>query len=294
MTKREYRCSDCGLTGHKLWRDYGYCDELWCAVCCEKRIAEAELKHPSSPWDGPRDPLDMMVYEFSAVPAIPDDDDCDVFQSAGALKADRLLWWHSLPTYTDENREIRTIIAVLYDAYEKARVEYDGAASLTNEVNDLRRQLRLGDIKRSFRLNGYSYERTLESVRSAMLSMLDTLYTIQRERLDLINQKWDLEWRLTRTVVQVTRQITVTIWGSDTRKVDLDDGKVMYITGGVEKSRTLKAGDRIALGADRRAVVLESNDSRLCPTIMDYDQDGAMLVRGLLQRGDAYTVNGRY
>lgn len=284
MSYKKYVCSDCGLAGHKLWRDYGYCDELWCALCCEKRIAKAEEKHPSDPWDKPHGPLDMMRYGFSGVAAIPTDEDCDVYQSAGALKAKQLLWWHSLPTYEDQGREIRTVMAVVRDTWDQLASEYKYTMQTWDKVQDLRvaselnRKPRPDDPTK----DGYSYRRDLNEVRALMLSMLQKLYDIQGLRLELYSEQSDLEWQKNRAVLELTGPAVITVWGSKTQEFE-HDGKKWYITGGEEQPMSLTAGQRIAV-SNGRGVVLTGDRWQECPTIMDFGQDADALVRSLLER----------
>lgn len=292
--KGEYKCSDCGLTGHKLWRDYGYADELWCAACCDKRIAEAELKHPSDPWDEPPGPLDKMVYGFSgvaAIPSFPEDGNFEVFQSAGAYKVPGLLWWHALPTYQDERTEIRTVMAVMRTTWTSIGVHYRSLASQIRKINGLRMRLNqpLLAVPEDPTEQGYGYSHKIESAREVMLSHLATLFELQGRSLELYKEQGNLEWRLDRLVVEITKPAAVKIWGSKTEKLG-----EYYVTSPEEQVRTLKPGDRIAVGRTNTAVLIVDNEFTKSPSILDFDQDGGRLVKKLVGDGAAKVVDGRY
>ncbi len=280
----DYRCTDCGRTGFKLWRDYGYCDELWCAICCEKKIKAAEEKHPPNPWDDPPGPLDMMRYGFSGVAAIPTDGDCDSYQSAGALKADQLLWWHALPTYPNENDEIRTVMAVLRDSREDLGREERAEAKQIQKVNSL--LIQLGKMPKSFPTKvsdaGYGYKRELADVKRVLLETLKLLYDVQGRRLELYNEQSDCEWLLTRKVYMVLDPIKVTIWGTKTTVHEMENGKFLRITGGENQPMELSTGTKIAVSERGAAVVLLGDSWKECPSIMDHDQDGRALADRLL------------
>lgn len=288
-----YKCTDCGVSGFKLWRDYGYCDELWCALCCEKRIAE-KAREPD-PWEDPPGPLNMMRYGFSGVAAIPVDDDLDAYQSAGAFKAEGLLWWHALPTFNDERREIETVMHTLRKASDDLGREERAERSLIQKVNGLRGQL--GKLPLPFPKmlseDGYGYRRELESARAVMLEMLGRVYAVQARRLELYQQESDLRWTLERKVVELIEPHTVTIWGTKTETHDLGNGKVLRISGGEEQPMELSPGQRIALGRTGTAVVLLGESYRDCPTIMDYGQDGQMLIDELQKSGKVFFVWGQ-
>lgn len=292
MAKSKYKCSDCGLEGHKLWRDYGYADELWCAVCCDRKIAAAEKKRPSDPWDEPNGPLNKMVYGFSGVPAIPSHpDNFDIFQSSGAYKTEQLLWWQALPTYEDERTEIQTIVYTMRESWDRLRDRHLQIVGQIKKVNALRARLRLPElgIPENPTANGYGYSRTIESAREVMLSHLRKLYDAQGRSLELYREMGNLEWRLDRLVIEITKPVAVTVLGSKTEK----HGEY-YITGPEEQKRTLQPGERIAIGRTNSAVVITDNEFVKSPSILDYEQDGDMLVQKFVGGGVSKVVDGRY
>ncbi len=284
-----YKCTDCGVTGLKLWRDYGYCDELWCALCCEKRIAAKDCKQ--DPWDEPPGPLDMMRLGFSGVAAIPTDEDCDAYQSSGAYKVPGLLWWHALPTFTDEHREIMTVMHTLREARDDYAREERANQALIKKVNSLRIQvgkfpIDLPPLKSDA---GWGYRRELTDVKRVMLETLELLFDCQTKRLELYNEQSDLEWMLTRTVVEVIDPIKVRIWGTKTETFPMENGKFMRISGGEEQSLELQRGQKIAVSSRGMAVVL-LGEFRECPTIMDHGQDGNRLLEELRNNRKVRTV----
>ncbi len=287
-----YKCTDCGVTGLKLWRDYGYCDELWCALCCEKRIAD-KARAPD-PWDEPPGPLDMMRYGFSGVAAIPSDGDCDSYQSSGAYKGEGLLWWHALPTFKDENREIATVMYTLRQSREDLAMHERAEQKLTIKVNELR--ARLGKTPKPVPEittdAGYGYRRQLDDAKRVMMETLRLLFDSQDNRLKLYQEENDLEWILERAVYQLKEPASVTIWGSKSETIPMDNGKFMRITGGQEQILALSPGQRIAVGKRGMAVVLLGESFRDCPTIMDHGQDGWRLVDDLLRKHSIVEVRG--
>lgn len=290
----DYKCTDCGVTGLKLWRDYGYCSELWCAMCCKVKIAKAEEARKSDPWDEPPGPLDMMRYGFSGVAAIPTDADCDAYQSSGAFKADGLLWWHALPTFADEHSEIQTVMHTIRRSREDLAREEEANHEQTKKVNSLR--VRVGklpiavpDIKSD---GGWGYRHELSDARRVMLETLKTLYTTQNRRLELYNEQADLEWLLERDVVELIQPTKVRIWGTETKTVPMENGKLLRISGGVEQSMDLEPGQRIAVSKRGLAVVLLGETFRECPTIMDHNQNGRMLLDELFENDKVIAVRG--
>ncbi len=282
MNFEKYKCSDCGLSGVKLWRDYGYCDELWCAVCCEKRIKTSEEKYPPNPWDEPPGPLNMMRMGFNGVAAIPCDDDCDSYQSAGALKADQLLAWHALPTFLDENREIKTVMHTMRDTWDQIANEWKWTNEVLKKVNVLRMKLHLIPVTppEDPTKDGYGYEHKIEVARQVMLSHLQKLYAEQKRRMDLYEEEGNLKWRLGRKTYVARAPFTVTIWGSKTVKSDK-----WYITGPEKQSKDILPGMQIAVWNSRAVVLLDDEDIRKCPSITDFDDDGDELIVSLRGRG---------
>lgn len=287
-----YKCTDCGVTGLKLWRDYGYCNELWCALCCEKLIA-AKARAPD-PWDEPPGPLDMMRYGFSGVAAIPSDGDCDSYQSSGAYKSDGLLWWHALPTFTDENREIATVMYTLRRSREDLAMNERAEQKLVQKVNGLLLRLRRPQkpVPEITTDAGYGYRHELSDARRVMMETLRLLYDSQGNRLKLYQEENDLEWILERAVYQLTKPATVTIWGSKTETIQMENGKFWTISGGEEQLVDLTPGQKIAVGKRGMAVVLLGDSFRECPTIMDHSQDGWELIDDLLKKRSIVTVEG--
>jgi hypothetical protein len=282
MNFEKYKCSDCGLSGVKLWRDYGYCDELWCAVCCEKRIAKAEEKHPPSPWDDPPGPLNMMRYGFNGVAAIPCDDDCDLFQSSGALKSEQLLAWHALPTFVDENREIRTVMHMMREAWDDLGNEYKWTNNVLDEVNKLRKQFGRLPLPTppDPTKDGYGWEHKIDVARAVMLSHLEKLYAEQKRRMDLYEEKSNLEWHATRRTYVAKKSFSVKIYGSETIK-----SGDWYITGPKEMDKEVYPGMEIAVGRTGSAVLILGETYKECPSILDFDGDGYELINSLRGRG---------
>lgn len=286
----KYKCTDCGVSGVKLWRDYGYCDELWCATCCERKIEEKGCK--TDPWDEPPGPLDMMRSGFSGVAAIPTDEDCDSYQSAGALKAEQLLWWHELATFPVLDREIRTVMHTLRKAREDLEQEQKAERALNEECNDLRFRTghQLVILPEPSKTVGWGYRTELADAKRVMLDTLRHLFDAQGRRLALYEEKSNLEWILTRTVVEVVDPVKVTIWGTKTTTHELDDGKFLRISGGEEQPLVLQRGQRIAVSTRGLAVALLGETFRECPTIMDFGQDGHRLLEELRNNRKVYTV----
>jgi hypothetical protein len=280
----DYKCTDCGKVGFKLWRDYGYCDELWCATCCQKKIKKAEQKHPSDPWDEPPGPLDMMRSGFSGVAAIPCDGDCDSYQSAGAYKTEGLMWWHALPTFADEPDEIRTVMHTLRKAREDLGSEHKQACNLIQKINSLR--IRVGRPPMEFPKEskaGWGYRHELAEARATMLVALRELFEMQGRRLELYEEESNLEWYLERQVYMVKRPTKVVIWGTKTETFPMEDGKFLRISGGEEQDMELTPGMKFAVGRSGSAVVLLGEKFRECPSIMDFGQDGRQLAFELLR-----------
>lgn len=285
----DYKCSTCGVTGMKLWRDYGYCDELWCATCCERIIAEKGCK--TDPFDEPPGPLDMMRSGFSGVAAIPTDGDCDSYQSAGALKAEQLLWWHALPTFKDEDREIRTVMHVLRESRDDLGREERACQKLDQELNNMRFSLgRKMSVVEPIHEGGWGYRRELADAKRVMLETLRLLYAAQGRRMELIEEKWNLEWILSRTVVEAIDPFEVTIWGTKVETHDLENGRVLRISKGEEQPFEVKRGQRIAVSTRGHAVVLLSDNFKECPSIMDFGQDGNALLEKLRNNRKVLTV----
>lgn len=291
----KYRCSSCALTGHKLWRDYGYADEFWCAACCRVKIVEAESKRKSDPWEQPHGPLDMMRYGFSAVAAVPTDDDYDGWRSAGAFESEHLLWWHALPTYVDQDDEIRTILAVMKDAVDDLDRSHRNCVRLTKDANWMLN--RLAEPTMLVPINrfegGYGYKRDLESVRAVCLDILTAQFEMQRHELGLYKTKSTLEWRLARKMVRVTAPVELTVWGYRTETI----GK-WTLTGGENQKITIEPGAKIASAGSRPRLLLEDGSEI---TIMEQELLGHYgqgseywLLDDLVDRGVARYIDGRY
>ncbi len=96
-----YRCDGCGLTGHKLWREYqtlACYTELVCASCA----SASQAKSPHSSWSG-----EMLFVDGDQigwrVPAVTTEDG-DTFWGYSSVPADRIAWWYAMPTYQDQTK----------------------------------------------------------------------------------------------------------------------------------------------------------------------------------------------
>jgi hypothetical protein len=98
----DYRCSKCGLTGHKLWRQSHVCADqidLLCATCAESDQKES---HPGEKIEVGKSYVDGHLTDQlgSLVPAIPVEDE-DTFWGYTSTPNEGCLWWHQLPTFKD-------------------------------------------------------------------------------------------------------------------------------------------------------------------------------------------------
>lgn len=94
----DYKCSVCGLIGHRLWRQtHTFTDyiNLLCAVCGEKSEVESIAKYAHF-----HDPASPTIGDL--VPARPTPEG-DTFW--GHTSGD-VLWWYCLPQYVDDAREM--------------------------------------------------------------------------------------------------------------------------------------------------------------------------------------------
>jgi hypothetical protein len=95
----DYRCSRCGASGCKLWRDYStFLNhlELYCAPCA----ARDQGKDVSDIDAGGRrasDLGDRTDQIGCLVPAVPTEDG-STFWGYTAVPDDRVRWWRALPT----------------------------------------------------------------------------------------------------------------------------------------------------------------------------------------------------
>ena len=120
-----HKCSNCGLTGHKLWYDYPADDApiLRCAKCVEE--ITGERFDVGSVWS--------VCLKWWA-PALFSED--GTFYRNWAETNDSCLRWHALPAFVDPQREIEWLRAVnsiwlhRLQAYGKWELEvYRGAHS---------------------------------------------------------------------------------------------------------------------------------------------------------------------
>lgn len=94
----EYKCSVCGKTGIKLWRDYQVFHNLYCVDCAKKdQGVEYEVYENGlheSFWRGESmGTTDQIKW---LVPAIPYKDEY-AFWSYTSVPQDRIVWWQKLP-----------------------------------------------------------------------------------------------------------------------------------------------------------------------------------------------------
>lgn len=102
-----HKCSNCGLTGHKLWYDYPVqwdqvgAPPLRCAKCVEEIAGER--------FDVCRVTAGTVHLKWWA-PALFSED--GTFYRSWAETNDSCLRWHALPTFVDPQREIEWLRAV--------------------------------------------------------------------------------------------------------------------------------------------------------------------------------------
>lgn len=107
----DYKCSKCGLTGHRLWRQsHVMLDhiELMCAVC-----AEADQKEQIARYANFHQEWECTIGDL--LPARPTPEG-DTFWGHTSGDVD---WWYTLPQYADPAREM-TRLRIERDHFRRA------------------------------------------------------------------------------------------------------------------------------------------------------------------------------
>jgi hypothetical protein len=94
-----YRCTACGASGSKLWRDYNTCadvTDLLCAVCAGKRydVDVSKIDHRGT-IRGRRGRTDQIGR---LVPAVPTEDG-ETFWGYTSVPEEGCRWWADLPSH---------------------------------------------------------------------------------------------------------------------------------------------------------------------------------------------------
>lgn len=129
----DYRCSKCGLAGHRLWRQSHTMlnhIELMCAACAETDQVEQIERYASfhQEWEPGIGNL---------IPARPTPEG-DTFW--GHTSGD-VAWWYNLPQYVDAAREMK-LLRIERDHFQQ-RSEADATSWLEvfRELNQLKREI---------------------------------------------------------------------------------------------------------------------------------------------------------
>lgn len=110
-----YRCSGCGATGIKLWRESNRCDTLKCAACAAPGITVDEHGRVPSGF-GP----DTDQLPGGWLPAVPSDK--GQYWGYTSVPPQPVGWWRGLPTYSKPS-ESEDELEVTLDDEEAAHQE---------------------------------------------------------------------------------------------------------------------------------------------------------------------------
>ena len=93
-----YRCSKCGASNCKLWRDYGSCEKLLCAHCAalnqKKQIDDIDKEGCRTTEHGRTDQIGWYL------PAVPIEH-AQAYWDYQAVPNPAADWWRNLPTLPD-------------------------------------------------------------------------------------------------------------------------------------------------------------------------------------------------
>lgn len=134
-----YVCSECCISGVKLWRGYCHADTLLCALCAAAADKEGRFSGVF-PWDG-----DTIGWY---VPAVPYPDEDSNFYGYTSVPNEGVIAWYSLRTYANDSMELaslhRQLLRVLHQKLDSQDFSLDllnKNYSIRNDYNDLIKQL---------------------------------------------------------------------------------------------------------------------------------------------------------
>jgi len=116
----DYKCSKCGLTGHKLWRQSHVCADqidLLCATCAE---ADQTKSHPGEKIEVGKSYVDGHLTDQlgSLVPAVPVEGE-DTYWGYTSTSNEGCLWWHQLPTFANNPERERAWLDAWIERWER-------------------------------------------------------------------------------------------------------------------------------------------------------------------------------
>lgn len=103
MSKIKYKCSMCGASGCKLWRQYQtFADQikLMCAYCAAK-TEETDISALDEKGNRPSKYGGTTEQIGSLVPAVPTEDN-STYWGYTSIPPKGVEWWRNLPTFPKE------------------------------------------------------------------------------------------------------------------------------------------------------------------------------------------------